>query len=60
MVEPSGVSFRYFACAAGKGSQAAKTELEKILSKSSTSSSSATDVPQGLSVREAITELAKM
>ena len=29
MVEPSGVNFRYFGCAAGKGRQAAKTEIEK-------------------------------
>jgi 20S proteasome subunit alpha 7 len=59
MVEPSGVSFRYFACAAGKGSQAAKTELEKILSKNTSSSSSAAPV-LGLSAREAVKELAKM
>ena len=59
MVEPSGVSFRYFACAAGKGSQAAKTELEKILSKNSSSSGSI-DASDGLSVREAIKEIAKM
>uniref|UniRef100_A0A7S2UI50 Proteasome subunit alpha type n=1 Tax=Attheya septentrionalis TaxID=420275 RepID=A0A7S2UI50_9STRA len=30
MVEPSGVSHRYFACAAGKGRQPARTELEKL------------------------------
>jgi 20S proteasome subunit alpha 7 len=29
MVEPSGIAFRYFGCAAGKGRQAAKTEIEK-------------------------------
>jgi 20S proteasome subunit alpha 7 len=33
MVEPSGLSFRYYGCAAGKGAQAAKTELEKLLNK---------------------------
>ena len=60
MVEPSGVSFRYFACAAGKGAQAAKTELEKILSKSSNTSSSSAAPVLGLSVREAVKELAKM
>lgn len=30
MIEPSGVCYRYFACAFGKGKQAARTELEKI------------------------------
>jgi 20S proteasome subunit alpha 7 len=33
MIEPSGQCLRYFACAAGKGAQAARTELEKILTK---------------------------
>lgn len=30
MVEPSGMSYRYYACAYGKGKQAARTELEKL------------------------------
>ncbi|KAF5750338.1 proteasome subunit alpha type-3-like [Tripterygium wilfordii] len=30
MVEPSGVSYRYFGAAIGKGRQAAKTEVEKL------------------------------
>lgn len=30
MIEPSGVVFGYYGCAAGKGRQAAKTELEKL------------------------------
>mmetsp|Transcript_22678 Transcript_22678/g.31666 ORF Transcript_22678/g.31666 Transcript_22678/m.31666 type:complete len:268 (-) Transcript_22678:185-988(-) len=30
MVEPNGVAFSYYACAAGKGRQPAKTELEKL------------------------------
>jgi 20S proteasome subunit alpha 7 len=30
MVEPSGVSYRYFGCAIGKGKQGAKTEIEKL------------------------------
>jgi len=30
MVEPSGISYSYFACAAGKGRQPARTELEKL------------------------------
>ncbi|KAK6120423.1 hypothetical protein DH2020_045837 [Rehmannia glutinosa] len=31
MVEPSGVSYRYFGAAIGKGRQAAKTEIEKLM-----------------------------
>merc|ERR1719253_1577737 len=30
MVEPSGLSYRYFGCALGKGRQSAKTEIEKL------------------------------
>jgi 20S proteasome subunit alpha 7 len=30
MIEPAGTVYKYFACAAGKGKQGAKTELEKI------------------------------
>lgn len=30
LIEPSGVCYRYFACAFGKGRQAAKTDLEKL------------------------------
>jgi len=30
MVKPSGISWGYFGCAAGKGKQAAKTEIEKL------------------------------
>lgn len=30
MIEPSGMNYQYYGCAAGKGRQAAKTELEKI------------------------------
>jgi 20S proteasome subunit alpha 7 len=52
MVEPSGLAFRYFGCAAGKGAQAAKTELEKIINRTSESG--------GISTREAVNELAKM
>lgn len=33
MIEPNGMMFRYFGCAAGKGANAAKTEIEKLLSK---------------------------
>lgn len=29
MIEPSGIAFRYYGCAAGKGRQTAKTEIEK-------------------------------
>jgi 20S proteasome subunit alpha 7 len=30
MIEPSGVSYEFFGCAAGKGRQSAKTEMEKL------------------------------
>mmetsp|Transcript_40315 Transcript_40315/g.59252 ORF Transcript_40315/g.59252 Transcript_40315/m.59252 type:complete len:273 (+) Transcript_40315:140-958(+) len=30
MVEPSGITYQYFGCAAGKGRQPAKTEMEKL------------------------------
>ncbi|GMH57991.1 hypothetical protein TrRE_jg1412, partial [Triparma retinervis] len=30
MIEPSGQAYRYFGCAAGKGRQGAKTEIEKL------------------------------
>jgi 20S proteasome subunit alpha 7 len=55
MVEPSGVCFRYFGCAAGKGAQAAKTELEKVMTKYSDATGAAT-----ITVREAVTEVAKI
>jgi 20S proteasome subunit alpha 7 len=53
MVEPSGACFRYYGCAAGKGAQAAKTEVEKILYKAGS------DGVQ-ISCREAVKELARM
>lgn len=49
MIEPSGLSFRYFGCAAGKGANAAKTEIEKILNKRGDA---------GLTCAEAVEELA--
>ena len=51
MVEPSGMCLRYFGCAAGKGAQAARTELEKILSRRGEA---------GITCREAVGELAKI
>jgi len=47
MIEPSGVSFGYFACAVGKGSQAAKAELEKVNWKT-------------MSCRDAVNEIARV
>ena len=49
MVDPSGLSYKYYGCASGKGAQAAKTELEKILSKRE---------QNGITVSEAVNELA--
>ncbi|CAE7381187.1 PAG1, partial [Symbiodinium microadriaticum] len=48
MVEPSGNCFQYYGCAAGKGAQASKTEVEKVLSRSQT-----------ITCREAVKELAR-
>jgi len=51
MVEPSGNCVKYFACAAGKGAQAARTELEKILNKRAES---------GITCAEAVDEVARI
>eukprot|EP01040_Poterioochromonas_malhamensis_P018381 gene18381-21453_t len=51
MVEPSGACFRFFGCAAGKGANAAKTEIEKLLNKQGSA---------GISCREAVKELARI
>lgn len=51
MVEPSGLCFRYFGCAAGKGATAAKTEIEKLITKAGL---------EGVNSRTAVKELAKM
>lgn len=47
MIEPSGVNFRFFGCALGKGRQGAKTEIEKL------------DLGS-LTCREALKEVAKI
>lgn len=52
MVEPSGVSYQYFGCAAGKGRQPAKTELEKLnLNKPD---------EESITVREGVKQLARI
>lgn len=51
MVEPSGSTLRFFGCAAGKGANAAKTEIEKLLNKQGNN---------GITCREAVKELARM
>jgi 20S proteasome subunit alpha 7 len=53
MVEPSGVSYQYFGCAAGKGRQPARTELEKLdINKS--------DQAENITVREGVKQLARI
>jgi len=53
MVEPSGVSYEYFGCAAGKGRQPAKTEMEKLnLNKAI--------VSDNIDVREGVRQLVRM
>lgn len=53
MVEPSGVSFSYFGCAAGKGRQPAKTEMEKL-------AINKTDSAENIDVREGVKQLARI
>lgn len=54
MVEPSGVTHRYFACAAGKGRQPAKTEMEKL------QLNNRDDPAQNISAREGVKMLARI
>jgi len=51
MIEPNGVTFRYFGCAAGKGANAAKTEVAKMM---------AARGDAGISCTEAVEELARI
>ena len=53
MVDPSGTAYQYFGCAAGKGRQAAKTEMEKLaLNKA--------DSEENITVKDGVKQLAKM
>lgn len=51
LIEPSGMCLKYFGCTAGKGAQAARTELEKILNKRGEA---------GITCKEAVVELARI
>lgn len=51
MIDPSGTGFRFFGCAAGRGQNSAKTELEKLLNKQGN---------EGITSRQAIIELANI
>lgn len=51
MLEPSGLSLKYYGCAAGKGAQAAKTEIEKLIIRNGEA---------GVSCRQAVNELARI
>lgn len=53
LVEPSGVCYRYYAVAFGKGKQGARTELEKLTLKDS-------DGSPGLTCEEAVNALARI
>merc|ERR1711997_904634 len=53
MVEPSGVSYEYFGCAAGKGRQPAKTEMEKL-------AINRPDAADNIDVREGVKQLARI
>mmetsp|Transcript_52055 Transcript_52055/g.102737 ORF Transcript_52055/g.102737 Transcript_52055/m.102737 type:complete len:275 (+) Transcript_52055:53-877(+) len=51
MLDPSGTSYRYHGCSAGKGANAAKTELEKILNRAGN---------DGITCQKAVMELGKI
>lgn len=53
MIEPSGVSYQYYACAAGKGRQPARTELEKL-------NINKPDKAENIDVREGVKQLARI
>lgn len=53
MVEPSGISYQYYGCAAGKGRQPAKTEMEKL-------SLNKPVAEENISVREGVKQLARI
>jgi len=55
MVEPSGVTYEYFGCAAGKGRQAAKTEIEKL-----SLGNVAGTTGEIITVKEAVKQLARI
>ena len=58
MVEPSGVSYQYYGCAAGKGRQACRTEMEKLpLTKERPAGAPDTEP---ITVQEAVKQLARM
>lgn len=51
MIEPSGAAFRFHGCSAGKGANAANTEIEKVLNRVGSN---------GITCREAVVEIAEM
>lgn len=51
MMDPSGGAFRFHGCSAGKGTNAANTELEKILNRHGS---------DGITCKQAVMELGKM
>jgi len=53
MIEPSGVSYQYYACAAGKGRQPARTELEKL-------NINKPDETENIDVKEGVKQLARI
>lgn len=57
MVEPSGVAYQYHGCAAGKGRQSCKTELEKVLLSSAGGLGTQTIT---VTSQEAVKQLARM
>ena len=56
MIEPSGITYEYFGCAAGKGRQPAKTEMEKL----SLGNKQMADGAQVIDVAEGVKQLARI
>ena len=51
MQDPSGNALRFHGCSAGKGQNAANTEIEKILNRAGT---------EGITCRQAVMEIGRM
>jgi 20S proteasome subunit alpha 7 len=59
MIEPSGNTYEYFGCAAGKGRQPAKTEMEK-LSLGNKALTAGEDAPEVMSCAEGVKQMARI
>jgi 20S proteasome subunit alpha 7 len=60
MVEPSGVSYEYYGCAAGRGRQPARTEMEKLAINPKLQQTGGGSAAEQLTVAEGVKQLAKI